>query len=437
MASDGVIDTEAELKAAIEKGGEVVLGGDITLTTAQSLEIASGTVVTLDLGGKTISGGGRDANSNRVHVIKNEGVLIIKNGTVSSTANNGGSALYNVAGASLTIENVEINGAPIGDGSWPSYGVNNYGNLTVNGAKINTYHGGIATGGDGVTVINDATIDVGQDTTTKQTSWALYAFEDGQVTVNDGTFKNTKNENGKVYGGGYICAGSTKPVVINGGIFDKTEGDGNGTGFYYQNQKLVIRGGTFDANPSAYANETGVSVTKESEKYIVTDSREAEIGTERYATLADAIEKAEAGQTVTLLQDVEIADTVAVTIDKAITLDGNNHKLTATNNTSNGRAINVGKKGSPVNGVTIKNLTINASGERAINVIQGATNVTIDNVTATAANYTVNVASTAPNAVVTITNSDLTGLNVVNIAATDANVTVTNTKLTCNDQNAN
>ena len=83
--------------------------------------------------------------------------------------------------------------------------------------------------------------------------------------------------------------------------------------------------------------------------------------------------------------------------------------------------------------VTIENLTVVCSGERAINIIQNATNVTIDNVTATAANYTVNVASSAKEAVVAIKNSTLTGLCTVNVTAPGANVTITNTEINCND----
>ena len=107
--------------------------------------------------------------------------------------------------------------------------------------------------------------------------------------------------------------------------------------------------------------------------------------------------------------------------------DGNGKTLTSTA----ARAINI----SGVDGVTIKNLTIECTGERAINIIQNATNVTIDKVTATAANYTVNVAKSAPGAVVNIVNSTLNGLNTVNVASPSANVTVNNSTVNCNDNN--
>ena len=50
---DTVIDTEAELAAALAAGGNVVLGGDITVT--ETITIPAGVTVTLDLAGKTIS----------------------------------------------------------------------------------------------------------------------------------------------------------------------------------------------------------------------------------------------------------------------------------------------------------------------------------------------------------------------------------------------
>ena len=239
-----------ELAKAAMLGGEVTLTEDVVLE--ESLNVTSNMVINLN--GHTITGPSeaKDANGNKIHTIVNNGDLTVNGGTIESVAENGGSAICNNAGANLTINNVEINGAPLVDGGWPSYGINNYGTMTINGAKVNTYHGGIATGGNGIAIIEDATVDVGLNTQTKQTSWALYVFDNGQMTVNGGTFKNTKNENGQVYGGGYICAISTSKTIINGGTFDKTEGDNNGTGFYYQCKNLEIKGGTFDVDPSKH-----------------------------------------------------------------------------------------------------------------------------------------------------------------------------------------
>ena len=161
--------------------------------------------------------------------------------------------------------------------------------------------------------------------------------------------------------------------------------------------------------------------------YSTAKAVEARIGDTYYTAFADAYTAAKAGETVTMLVDLTMSEILV--LDKAITLDGNGKTLTSTA----ARAINV----DGADGATIKNLTINASGERAINVINGATNVTIDNVTATAANYTVNLAGSAANAVVVVKNSNLTGLNVVNVAAAGSNVTISGGTITCNDNNAN
>ncbi|MBQ5723831.1 MAG: FimB/Mfa2 family fimbrial subunit, partial [Muribaculaceae bacterium] len=120
--------------------------------------------------------------------------------------------------------------------------------------------------------------------------------------------------------------------------------------------------------------------------------------------LQTAIANPNVGQVV-LTSDIEMSDILvigapsnnpaptrsgAVAASRNLVIDGNGKTLKS----NAARAINV----SGVDGVTIKNLNIITSGERAINIIQNATNVTIEDVTATAANYTVNVAASAPKA---------------------------------------
>ena len=143
--------------------------------------------------------------------------------------------------------------------------------------------------------------------------------------------------------------------------------------------------------------------------------------------LKNAIENAENGDVVTLVNDVELSEILV--ISKNITLDGNGKTITSTA----GRAINV----SGANDVTIKNLVIDCKGERGINVIQNSKKVTIENVKAVVANYAVNVASSAAGAEISIVDSDLTGLNTINIAAESVKVDIKNTKITCDDKNNN
>ena len=131
---------------------------------------------------------------------------------------------------------------------------------------------------------------------------------------------------------------------------------------------------------------------------------------------------------VTFDQILTIAEPQAVTRAAeaaTITIDGNGHKLISTA----ARAINVETTAN----VIIKNLTVECSGERAVNVINKPANVTLENVTMTAKNYAVMAATSAAGAKVAVKNSTLTGLNVVNIAAQNAVVTVENTTLNCED----
>ena len=151
-----------------------------------------------------------------------------------------------------------------------------------------------------------------------------------------------------------------------------------------------------------------------------------------YETLQDAIAAAKDGDKVVLLEDVEVAGTDAdrIVIDKAITIDGLNHTITATNSGDKCRAINIVCDAA----VKLYDLTVVAAGERAINVINKACTLTLASVDVTAANYAVNLATSAGAAKVTIKDSNLTGLNVVNVAAPGSTTTITGGKITCNDQ---
>ena len=140
------------------------------------------------------------------------------------------------------------------------------------------------------------------------------------------------------------------------------------------------------------------------------------------------------GGEIRLTQDINL-DEIATTratfglfIEKDCEIDGAGFTLTS----NSGRAIAV----SGAENVVLKNFTLKATGERGIQVQQGAKNVTIENVTATAANYTVSLPTSAGAAVVTINNCDLKGLNTVNVAAPGAKITINDTTLRCEDNSS-
>ena len=78
----------------------------------------------------------------------------------------------------------------------------------------------------------------------------------------------------------------------------------------------------------------------------------AKVGDQEYATLAEAVAAAKSGATVTLLKDAELTETL--NINKAITLDGANHKITGKPSTGKTSFITVETDGD----FTMKNATI-------------------------------------------------------------------------------
>ena len=95
-----VIDTFAELQAAVNAGGTVKLGGNITLGD-ESLVVSSSAPVILDLNGYTLT-------SNRYITIQVQPDVIctIKNGTVTNTVDMW-TAVYNFG--TLTVQNCTLN----------------------------------------------------------------------------------------------------------------------------------------------------------------------------------------------------------------------------------------------------------------------------------------------------------------------------------------
>ena len=154
----------------------------------------------------------------------------------------------------------------------------------------------------------------------------------------------------------------------------------------------------------------------------------AKIGDTPYATLADAIEKATAGDEIVLLKDVEV--TARVVIEKSITIDGNGYSII----TSSDRGIEIPAAANGAD-VTLKNLTVtpkNGWFERGINY-NTTGKLTLDKVTVSGATYALNMPGKAIGAEVEITDSDLSGCIALNVWGKNATINVTDTALTSVD----
>ena len=162
------------------------------------------------------------------------------------------------------------------------------------------------------------------------------------------------------------------------------------------------------------------------------------IGKQVYATLEEAIAAANAGETVTLLTNIEASE--IVTINKAITLDGSNYTITSTAR----RVINVCEVNSNAV-VTLKNLNMVSEAVRVgQNDIRGVNMWACDNVTLNLENcsvdfadasaqdwaYAVNVCGDAINSTINVVGGSYEGANVINVHGANSTVVVKNTELT-------
>ena len=228
--TNGVWTVKSGLNAAIamDEDGILTLEDDVEISEPIVVE---GREIVIDLNGKTITG---TMHKNVGHVIVNNGTLTLKNGTITSAANNGGSAVMNKG--TMTIENVTLNGAPNADGSWPSYTVNNTGNLTITNSNITSYHGSVASYNEGALVtLNNTNIDM--TGIPGFTNHGIYTYSSGAVVVNGGEIKNNATDQGST--GGSVINGA---VTVNSGDFSGRIENYYGT--------PVLMGGTFTVKPN-------------------------------------------------------------------------------------------------------------------------------------------------------------------------------------------
>ena len=185
-----------------------------------------------------------------------------------------------------------------------------------------------------------------------------------------------------------------------------------------ENANVTVSGCTIkvaDDSKKVYIFAEGATVTGVDDVGVIL----AMIGDYGYDTLEEALEDVKEGETIVLVSDITSSEIIG--IEKGITLDGNGHTLTSTA----ARAFNIETTGT----VKISNLTVNA-GERAFNVINQPANVTLTNVTATAKNNAVMLATSAAGANLTVEGCDFTGLAVINVASANSGVVINNTKIT-------
>ena len=309
----------ATLQEAIAEAKD---GDIVTLLKDVTEDVTISKSITLDLGGKTLT----NTDAGKATISVNNGVTAtVKNGSVI-----GGASYYNIevtkgSNADLTLENVTATAGNTGSSM-----IDNWGTLTI---KSGTYTGGLNT---------------------------VKSEEGSKLTINGGKF--TLNYAVKGYTGVILSAGMTRitggefiqelttagswdhpqvvlamkvdgydsKIEITGGTFtNKKSGESifRGVG-KATSDNFEVSGGTFNKSiPEGYwADGYGVYQTGTG-KYEAMTTRVAKIDNTYYETLEGAVNAATAGQTVTLVTDVTIANQLV--INKKLTLNLNKKTLTS------------------------------------------------------------------------------------------------------------
>ena len=415
---------------AVKAGETIVMLRDYTTNKVQNSGDES---FTIDLGGHTWTANIVDTASAAFEINYSDVTLTVKNGKVVSSQLAGlipsamsGTITYDNSG--LVFENVE---------------------MTANG------HSGIETNGSNT---ND-TVTLKNSTLNVPNGYGIYFPSSGTLTI-DNSVINAKTMGVQICSGSLNVTGDKTAITVTGDGVAKTENDGaieDGAAISIVNRagykglsNIEVKDGKFKANgtnaavkaykwedqtASAFDNSKNVvaisggtfssAVDKSlcADGFIPTKNEDgtygvkvgkyvAEIGSQGYESLQEAIGAAQDGQTVTLLADA----TEDVVISKSITLDLGGKTLTNTN---------AGKATISVTGgtVTVKNgNVVGGTGYYNIEAKKDA-NLTLTDVTATAGNTGSSMIDNY--GTLTITSGTYTGgLNVVK-SEEDSKLTIT------------
>ena len=302
---------------SVEEGGKLTIeNGTFTTKAAQ---------IVYTYGSTTIRGGTfKNTSTNtseETDEALNTGALIVVCGTLASLTMTDGT---------VTTESQYLYGVFVRNGGNAIFGDEE----TENGPSIHT-HRYAAIGENNTMATANITIYGGEytvSTVPASDAWkpfcaTIYASASGEINIHGGTFT------------GYYAISDRyekveQTVTITGGTFNGAEADlyvtsegGKGT---TANRIIAIAGGTFDHNPDVKYIATGYVATANtnstwtvSEKTGVT--LVAQVGVNKYESLADAISAVQGGNTIKMLKDVDNAAGISVNTGKTFTIDFDGH----------------------------------------------------------------------------------------------------------------
>lgn len=243
--ADVTVDNKTDLQQALDNGGEVTLGDNIT----GSVTVPSGKTVTLNLNGHTLTADQKYA------AITNNGTLTIAGpGTVDGSNLSQTAAIYN---APSGVAN--LNGGTFTGSKW--YVIKNLGTMTIDGASVaqgdagssaidNGYYGNA--GNDcGVPEPSSATVSLTIINGSFSGGMNVVKNDDfGVLSITGGTFTNTDGpavlnwNKATIDGGDFSVNNSASGVIANGSYGANSPDKG----------ELIINAGTFTAPNNGSGN---------------------------------------------------------------------------------------------------------------------------------------------------------------------------------------
>lgn len=361
-------ETLAEAIAAAKDGETVKLLADATADVVVDKNI------TLDLGGKTLTGT-KTSGKASLTVVKGA-TATVKNGTILGTEN----GYYTIQNnGTATFESLTATAGNTGSSM-----IDNWGTLTINSGE---YTGGLNV----VKSEEDSklTINGGKFTLNYSTSgYTGVIFAYGDTTITGGEFIQSLTTCGswdhpQVVATG-VVEGHAATTRVTGGSFTNARsgegifrGVGKGT-----SDNFEVSGGTFNKSVSEEYCANGFIPTKNADgTYGVKEGKYvAKIGSKKYETLADAIRWATKGKTVTLLDN--ISGNFEIASAKKITLDLNGFTLNGGKGTAKAAITNYGTltitDSSAAKTGTIKRDDSGIEGETSYYVIENHGTMTIE-----------------------------------------------------------
>ena len=335
------------LPAAVD--GVITLGNDsyvMSGDTTATIKVPNGKNATLDLNGKTLT----NKTGEHTIIVENGATLTITGNGIVDNVSHGKGAIVNSGEVTLnggTFKRSAEKGtySPNGNGGNSWYTIANYGTMEINtGVTVENaggYSSMIRNGGD-VTADCNLTIKggnfAGGINTVKNDSF-------GVLTINGGNFSNTAQYVIMNWNKAEITAGTFRTLDTASAVLFTSAygGDANTIGklsisggefkhasdtqemivdHYDETNKgnAVVTGGKFDADISKYIPTDYVQSADGTVEKLGETNAVAKVGGTYYKTLADAVAAVQNGDTITLLKDVDLGNTVTVA-NKTVTLN--------------------------------------------------------------------------------------------------------------------